>query len=214
MTIKALIFDLEGVLLFAKEGSLEKTLAKRLNVPVDKIGNIFHSEFNDRVDKGEFRQSDYWLYILDTLELPHTKLNKLENFLKEDFFIDPDMLERVCQLRKKYKTALLSNYSDVLRSLLETYWKVDGAFDEIIISWEIKMIKPQPEIFDYTLKKLNVLKEEAVLIDDRITNVRGALDYGLHVIHFKEPAQGLAELDRLIIANSSDFKQPENIVVE
>ena len=57
-------------------------------------------------------------------------------------------------------------------------------------------------------------EDEAVLIDDRIVNIRGALEYGLHAIHFKNPDQGLAELDRLIAAQNSGFKQLENIVVE
>ena len=56
------------------------------------------------------------------------------------------------------------------------------------------MIKPQPQIFDYTLKKLHVSKEEAVLIDDRIVNIRGALEYGLHAIHFKNRDQGLSRI--------------------
>ena len=124
------------------------------------------------------------------------------------------MLEKVCQLRKKYKTALLSNYSDVLRSLLETHWNVDGAFDEIIISWEVKMIKPQPEIFDYTLNKLHVTKEEAVLIDDRIINIRGAREYGMHAIYFNNQDQGLAELNRLLNSHNSGLKRLEDIIVE
>ena len=144
------------------------SLARRFNIPVQAIGDVFRSGFNDWVDIGEFKQLDFWLYILDALGLPRERLPELESFIHEDFFIDQDMLERVRQYRKKFKSAMLSNYSEVLHPMLETRWNVDGAFDEIIISWEVKMIKPDPAIFNLALEKLNVAKDEAVLMDDRI----------------------------------------------
>ncbi len=202
MSIKALIFDLHGVLLISNEDTIEETTAKRLNIPVEQVGSIFHGEVNDRVDIGELSQRDYWLYCLDLMGLPHSRLPELESLFEDEFFIDPIMIKAVREYHKRFKTALLSNYSDSLRSSLENHWDVSGAFDEIIISWEIKMIKPNPDIFDYTLKKLRVSKEEAVLIDDRIVNIRGAADYGMHAIHFKTREKALADLDKLIAVNN------------
>ena len=214
MSIKALIFDMHGVLLFSHEGTIEESFAKRLKIPVEQVGRVFHDEYNDKADIGEITQRDFWLHALEYMGLPESRLPEIEHFFDEEFFIDPRMLNAVREYRKHFKTAMLSNYSDGLRPRLSKEWDVSGAFDEIIVSWEIKMIKPQPQIFDYTLNKLHVKKDEAVLIDDRIVNIRGALDYGLHAIHFKNPDQGLAELDRLIAAQNSGFKRLENIIVE
>jgi HAD superfamily hydrolase (TIGR01509 family) len=86
--------------------------------------------------------------------------------------------------------------------MLETRWRVDGAFDEIIISWEEKLIKPDPRIFKLTLQRLGVEKEEAVLIDDRIVNIIGAQKFGLHTIYFKTKDQALAELENLLDQHS------------
>lgn len=198
MTIKALIFDLEGVLLTTTEENIEVSLAKRLNIPVESVGTIFHGEFNDRVDKGEFTQRDFWLHALDQLDLPHNRLPEMEAFFAEDFFIDPEMLAYIRDYHKEYKTALLSNYSEVLRPLLNTRWNLDGAFDEIIISCEVKMIKPDPAIFQYTLDKLGVEKDEAVLIDDRIVNINGARAFGLHAVHFQKKSQAIEELNNTL----------------
>lgn len=214
MSVKALIFDLQGVLLITQDESLEISLAKRLNIPVEQVGRIFHGEFNDRVDIGELKQRDFWLHALDCMGLPQSRMPEIESFLEDDFFIDPVMLEVIRQYRKSFKTAMLSNYSEVLRALLENHWDISGAFDEIIISWEIKMIKPQPQIFDYTLKKLRVSKEEAVLIDDRIVNIRGALDHGMHAVHFKTREQAVVDLERLISANNTGFKNLESLIAE
>ena len=198
MSIKALIWDLEGVLLLTRDQTLEISLAKRLDVSVEAIGDVFHGDFNDRVDTGEFRQADFWIHLLERLGLPGERLPELEAFLKEDFFIDQDLLEKIRQYRKKFKTAMLSNYSDVLRPLLETHWRVDGAFDELIISWEVKLIKPDPALFDLTLNRLNVAADEAVLIDDRAVNIRGAWKYGLHTVQFENKQQALSDLEEII----------------
>jgi epoxide hydrolase-like predicted phosphatase len=214
MSIKALIFDMHGVLLFSQEATIEQSFAKRLNIPVEQVGMVFHSEFNDQADIGEITQRDFWLRALECMGLPENRLPEIENFFEEEFFIDPVMLKAVRNYRKRFKTAMLSNYSDGLRPRLENQWDVSGAFDEIIISWEIKMIKPHPNIFDYTLKKLHVSKEEAVLIDDRIVNTRGAEDYGMHTVHFKTRDQAINDLEKLIASNNTGVKRFENIIVE
>ena len=198
MSIKALIWDLEGVLLISDFGSVEQIIQKRLSVSREAIGDFFHSEFNDRVDRGEFTQEEYWLRLLENLGLPRHNLSIIYEHFYSDLYIDPELLSRVKEYRKRFKTALLSNYSDHLRPLLETKWRVDNAFDEIIISWEVKMIKPDPEIFDYTLLRLGVAKKEAVLIDDREANIIGARNYGMHAVLFKNKNQAIDELEKLI----------------
>ena len=198
MSIKALIWDLEGVLLISDERNIEATVAKNLGVTEESIGNFFHSEFNDRVDLGEYTQDEFWLKLLDSLGLPHERVAHINNFFYRDFYIDQDLLTRIIEYRKKYKTAMLSNYSDILREMLETRWRVEGAFDEIIISWEEKIIKPDPRIFDITLQRLGVEKEEAVLIDDREVNIKGAQAFGLHTVYFKSKDQALFDLEHLL----------------
>ncbi|MBM3137324.1 MAG: HAD family phosphatase [Chloroflexi bacterium] len=198
MSIKALIWDLEGVLLISDIGSVEQIIQKRLDVTRAAIGDFFHSEFNDRVDKGEFTQEQYWLKLLDNLGLPHDNLSIINKHFYSDLYIDPDLLRRIKEYKKKYKTALLSNYSDVLRPLLNTQWRVDNAFDEIIISWEVKLVKPDPRIFDLTLQRLGVEKEEAVLIDDREVNIIGARKYGIHAVIFKNKEQAIEDLEKIL----------------
>jgi FMN phosphatase YigB (HAD superfamily) len=214
MSIKALIWDLQGVLLVTHDESIEISMAKRLNIPIEKIGTLFHDEFNDRVDIGECTQEDFWNFALDHLGLPPERLPDLNSFFEDDFFIDQVLLDQVRQYHKHFKSAMLSNFSEGLRPLLETQWNVDGAFDEIIISWEVKMIKPQPQIFDYTLKKLCVAKEEAVLIDDRIVNIRGAQNYGLHTVHFRNRLQAITDLEELISANAKSCGSLQNAIAE
>ncbi|MEV0799176.1 HAD family phosphatase [Kribbella sp. NPDC050281] len=73
------------------------------------------------------------------------------------------------------RTALLSN------SWGNTYprdtW--DGMFDDIVISGEVGMRKPDPEIFLLAARRLDLKPEECVFVDDLELNVEGARALGM-----------------------------------
>ncbi len=86
MTIKAIIWDLEGVILRTNEGSISASLARLLQVPEEQVRPALFSDFNDRVDLGEYTQEDFWDFILETPGLPPQYKQLLRYFLCWDFF--------------------------------------------------------------------------------------------------------------------------------
>ena len=52
-------------------------------------------------------------------------------------------------------------------------------FDEIIISSEVKLVKPGSEIYQLALDRMQAKPEESVMIDDNIVNVNGAKQIGI-----------------------------------
>jgi epoxide hydrolase-like predicted phosphatase len=184
MSIKALIWDFEGVLLQTKYESAAKAIAACLDVPDAEIEQIFNGEFGTRVDKGEFSQNDLWDHMIKMLHLSHEKRAALEEIFNTDFYLDQELLEDIRQYRRQFKTGLLTNFSEALRPMLNKQWKIESAFDEIVISCEIGLVKPDPKIYTYMLDCLNCSAEEAIFIDDREMNVTGAEEVGLHAIRF------------------------------
>ena len=88
----------------------------------------------------------------------------------------PDMNGLVHRARKKgIKTALLSN------SWGNTYprhgW--DDMFDEVIISGEVGMRKPDAEIYHHTLDLLKVEPQDSVFVDDLAHNIKAATELGM-----------------------------------
>jgi HAD superfamily hydrolase (TIGR01509 family) len=59
------------------------------------------------------------------------------------------------------------------------------------------MIKPDSEIFNYTLKRLEVKADEAIFIDDRLSNVAAARQLGIKSILYDSMAQLQKELKHL-----------------
>ena len=80
--------------------------------------------------------------------------------------------------------------ADYLRSKY-SFWK---AFRGVVISGEIKMLKPEPAIFDYIAKRFDLKPESTVFVDDHPANIASARRLGFDTILFQNPAQCRAEL--------------------
>ena len=194
MTIKALIWDMEGVLMLTDENDISLTAAKALNAPYEKVREIYFSNTNDKVDLGEITMDQFYEYVLDMLQISRDKKHLLEEVFNEKVYIDADLLKQIMEMGREYKIGLLSNYSNELRPRIEKEWAISSVFDEIIISCEVGMVKPDPAIFNLMLDRLGVKADESVFIDDRIKNIEGAKKIGLHTIFFTSREQALEEL--------------------
>jgi HAD superfamily hydrolase (TIGR01509 family) len=71
-------------------------------------------------------------------------------------------------------------------------------FHGIVVSADVKLVKPDPAIFEHTAQRFRLAHRETVFIDDLRPNVESARRLGLETILFENPAQCAAELDRLL----------------
>jgi FMN phosphatase YigB (HAD superfamily) len=62
-------------------------------------------------------------------------------------------------------------------------------------SAEVRLIKPDPLIYEHCLRGLGVAPSEALFIDDRLVNIEAARNMGIHGIQFKSTAQLRIELE-------------------
>jgi len=92
------------------------------------------------------------------------------------------------------RTGLLSNSwgNDYPR---ETW---DALFDVTVISGEVGLRKPQPEIYLLAAERLGVPPGEVVFVDDLEPNVRGAARVGMVGVHHRDAATTAAELEALL----------------
>jgi putative hydrolase of the HAD superfamily len=111
------------------------------------------------------------------------------------FSLVPAMTDAVRAARSAgLATALLSN------SWGNTYpregW--DELFDAVVISGEVRMRKPDAEIFRLTAARLAVEPDDCVFVDDLLSNVRGAEDVGMVGVHHVSAAQTVERLECLL----------------
>jgi putative hydrolase of the HAD superfamily len=72
------------------------------------------------------------------------------------------------------------------------------AFSGIVISGEIKMMKPEREIFEYLLDRFDLAPAESVFVDDHLPNIEAARAIGLHTVLFRDAQQCELELEPLL----------------
>ena len=198
MAIRAIIFDLEGVLMTTREKDFPMSLAKALQAPYEAVYNFFHGEMNDKVDRGDITQDEFNRSLIQTLGLGDECIPTIKQVIDENCFIDQNIVERIIELKPKFKIGLLSNYSKLMRDKIENDWHIKHLFDDIIISYEVGLIKPDPAIFELAISRLGAARDETVLIDDRLKNIKGAREFGMYAIHYQNNGDGLNALDQLI----------------
>jgi 2-haloacid dehalogenase len=106
-----------------------------------------------------------------------------------------DILKRLKQ--KGYPLYGLSNWSAETFPIARRNYDFFDVFDDMVISGEVKMIKPDPEIFKLLLDKIGLYAHECVLIDDSNKNIATAQNLGFITIHYQSPSQLENELSSL-----------------
>jgi putative hydrolase of the HAD superfamily len=74
---------------------------------------------------------------------------------------------------------------------------LEGMFDEIVISGDVGLHKPQPQIYQLAAGRLGVAPEECVFVDDLRENVRGAEEVGMTAVLHRDTAATVARLEEL-----------------
>jgi FMN phosphatase YigB (HAD superfamily) len=70
-------------------------------------------------------------------------------------------------------------------------------FDDYVLSYELKLLKPDPAIYLAAAAKAGCRPEECVFIDDMEDNIRGAVAAGLAGILYRPETDLAAELRQL-----------------
>ena len=160
----------------------------------ENLKNVF-----EKFDMGEFSEEDVLQYFLNYKEVNSTReelRKEIDSFMK----LDDSMVDILKKLKQNgFKVMLLSNgHSDFYkRKIYPTYPGFQDLFDQIIISSDVKMIKPNSEMYLYALEKINSKPEESVFVDDSNTNVKGAEAVGIKGFLFTDSSSFSSYLNSL-----------------
>jgi putative hydrolase of the HAD superfamily len=111
--------------------------------------------------------------------------------------VDSRMVEAVRRARGSgLKTALLSNSWGNRDSYRFEHF--DALFDAVVISGEVGIRKPDPEIYALAARELETPAGQCVFVDDIAANVRGAVTAGMVGVHHTETDATLHELTTLL----------------
>jgi len=184
--IKAVIFDMGGVLLRTIDPSPREALARDYGVTTKELFNIiFTSDSSQKAESGNLSEEDHWNWAFETLGV---KVEDRASFLSQWWAgdrMDYELLAFINNLRPAYKTGLLSNAWLSTRDNIAKHWGgLEQYFDVAVFSAEVKMRKPAPEFFHWLLDRLQVKPQEAIFVDDYGVNIEAAKALGMVAIKF------------------------------
>jgi len=198
MTIRAVFFDLGGVIVRTEYQAPRQQLAERLGMEYDDLNKIvFDSETGLQATTGALTSQQHWEAVIKRLKRSPEELASIRDEFFAGDIIDRDILNFLRSIRGSHKTGLISNAWSDLRDYLVREKLID-AFDHIIISSEVGVAKPEAGIFQMALKQAGVRPDEAVFVDDFYVNIEGCEKVGMKGIHFKDAESALQQLKQLL----------------
>jgi len=198
MTIRAVYFDLGGVIVRTEFQAPRQHLAESLGMEYeDLIKLVFESETSQKASIGLISEDEHWAAVMRRLHLPESETRAVRDEFFAGDIIDLDLLDFMRGLRRQVKVGLISNAWSGLRPWIVSK-KFEDAFEAMIISAEAGVMKPDARIYQIAFEKLDVAPAESVFLDDFLENVEGARIVGMQAIHFNRPEQALKELKQLL----------------
>jgi len=202
--IKAAIFDMGGVLVGREWQVIYKKIAKELKISEEKVREISESllkEWNiGKIDKeafwGEFENK-----IGKRVDRKFTKDLWFRSY--QDYVKDINgSWEILTELKNRgIRLVLISNTIPPHAQAHIEVGRIDRlkklGFKIFVWSYEVGVLKPNPRIYEITLKKLNFPAEACVFIDDKLANIEAAKKLGMYGIHFQNPEQLREDLTKL-----------------
>ena len=198
MTIKAVFFDLGGVIIRTDYQAPRQHLAERLGMEYeDLVKLVFESPTSQRASVGEISDKEHWAEVTKRLRRPTSETEKIRNEFFAGDVVDHEIVEFLRSLRPRYFVGLISNAWPDLRDYIAKQG-FDDTFDHMVISGEVGVMKPEARIYQIALKQAGVSPNEAVFVDDFAENIEGCQAVGMHGIHFRDPHKTLIELRILL----------------
>jgi len=192
--IQAVIFDWGGVLMRTADPGPRLAWDARLGLAAGSINRlVFESADWRRAQLGQISEDEVWSNLGARLDLAPDALAELRGDFWAGDRLEAEMVTLVRRLRPRFKTALLSNFPASLRALL-TQCGVTDAFDEMVISGEVGLVKPDARIYPLAAGRLGVPVGECLFVDDFVENVKGARASGMQALHFAPVDKTMAEL--------------------
>ena len=204
--IKALIFDIGGVLFFAenKKKRNRENLLSSLKEVYCFLKNVDVEKFYEETLEIYMKSSANKISKKETLKLFSKKLGIstketeriFEKLYRKNVIENKKLYNYILKLKKRgYKIGISSIQFHLSRDVLIPK-RYHQNFDALQISCEDGFRKPDRRVFEFILNKLKTKPEESIFIDDKRKNLDAAKKFGMKTIIFKNNAQFFRDLKK------------------
>jgi len=188
--IKNIIFDLGGVLYAIDYKAIEIGMA---GLQTDKTpdgvrySRGYQDEWFTRIEKGDISPDSFFEGLKSRFQLKDDKSAFFKIWNSMLLGLMPGRLELIQSLSQKYRLFLLSNTNAIHYDFLEPECKpLFQLFEHCYFSHEVRMRKPEPEIFMKVLQDNNLMASETLFVEDSAQHVQAADALGIHTLFVQD----------------------------
>jgi len=190
--IKAIILDMGGVVLTSQLGTVLEEIAKKLSIDPKEFGHFYY-RYKQELQSGKLKVSDFAKLVQKEFKPTKEIIPIWTDAYLRTMTLNLPLLNLIENLRNKYKIGCITNTTD-LHAQLNKERKAFRYFDEVIISCDVGLVKPNKEIFELMLKKLNVKAKDCIFVDDHENHVQAAEKLGMNGIVFRNTSEFIQKL--------------------
>lgn len=193
--IKTFIFDCGRVITCDQDPTAAASMARILGAPIQDFTRVYHAE-RSAYDRGTMGAAEYWARVGEHFGF-HPDAETLEKLVELDmdswFTINPETISVVRELKSLgYRVIMLSNMNlegkirmfGPSRYLAGEDWL--SLFDDVLLSCDLKMIKPEENIYKACVSRALADASECLFIDDIEVNLEGAKRCGINTHLFTD----------------------------
>ncbi len=191
-----IIFDYGNVLCESQPAADTQAMAAILDLAVSQFTERYW-RFRIEYDAGSLDPAAYWNGLVQSRALTPDQVAALTELDSRSWSHPaPVMPQWAREIRSAgLRTAILSNMPAAVRDyVVRCPWLPE--FDAQTFSCDVGVCKPQKAIYEDCLNKLGAKPSEALFLDDRESNVRGAEALGLHAVLFRNASDAAPEIER------------------
>lgn len=201
--IKAIIFDWGGVCCSEGEpfasAELQQKIGKHPNDITADIKDLYLDFY-----RGKYSESEFWNAVLKHFHLEHTEYLNPKSLSAEYLnSYEPwqDILDTAKKMQAKYKVGLLSDLTIIMRDHIIKTHHISKYFPTAVFSCDVDagMLKTDgPELFNLILKKMDVLPQECLFIDNSKSKIESAKKAGLNTMLFENREQFFRDIEKFL----------------
>ncbi|CAM1343278.1 HAD family hydrolase [Tenacibaculum amylolyticum] len=194
--IKNIIFDFGDVFINLDKQATYRELYK---LGVQDISEEMMQVYYN-YEMGLLTTDEFVEFFHNTFQLKKEDLIAAWNAILLDFPLHRLAFLKELAKNKSYRLFLLSNTNDLHISWIQNDWgtalynEFKSCFEQFYLSHEIKMRKPNTNIFEFVLKENDLIASETIFIDDTRENTEAAQKLGIHVWNNNPETEDVVEL--------------------
>ena len=197
--MRNVIFDLGGVVLDWNPDLILENFYTNTDARAAMKAALFQHPDWLQMDRGVLTEPEVIARLARRTGRPAAELSGLFDAVRNSLEPKPHTVALIERLaRQRVPLYCLSNMPASTFAYLRERHAFWPAFSGIVISGEIKMMKPEREIFEYLLDRFDLAPTESVFVDDHLPNIEAARAIGLHTVLFRDAQQCELELEPLL----------------